>query len=211
MKLPERLHLKTLRNITKFKPIERNFYLRETIEVAEELLGQLLVRVIDKNLMAVRITEVEAYRGLLDPASHAYRGKEGRARIMFGDVGYAYVYLSYGVHYCINVVAKSEDQEAGAILIRSGEPVIGYQFMKLFHDREKCKISSGPGNLTKSLNINASYNGYDLTAGTELYISRGWLNKGEKIVSSTRVGISRATDKKWRFLIAGNCTVSKKP
>ncbi|MCL4344572.1 MAG: DNA-3-methyladenine glycosylase [Nitrososphaerota archaeon] len=211
MKSPERLQLKIPRNFTEFKPIDRNFYLRETTEVAEGLLGQLLVRTIGKNLMAVRITEVEAYKGLLDPASHAYRGREGRAKIMFGDVGLAYVYLSYGVHYCLNVVAKSKEQEAGAVLIRSGEPVIGYQFMKMFHNKDKCKISSGPGNLTKSLNIIGAYNGYDLTSGTDLHISQGWLNEGEKIIRSFRVGISKATDKKWRFLIAGNCTVSKKP
>ncbi|MGC8660953.1 MAG: DNA-3-methyladenine glycosylase [Nitrososphaeria archaeon] len=203
--------MKIPRNSTEFKPIDRKFYLRETADVAKGLLGQLLVREIGENLMIVRITEVEAYKGLLDPASHAYRGRGGRADIMFGNVGLAYVYLSYGVHYCLNVVARSADQEAGAVLIRSGEPVIGYQFMKTFHDGDKCKISSGPGNLTKSLNINATYNGYDLTAGTGLFISQGWLDKGEKILESARVGISKATDKKWRFLIGGNCTVSKKP
>ncbi len=209
--MPKRLPLKTHRNFTEFKPIDRNFYRRETTEVARGLLGQLLVRSIGKNLMAVRITEVEAYKGLADPASHAYKGKRGRAEIMFEDVGFAYVYLSYGVHYCLNVVAKSTDQEAGAVLIRSGEPVIGYQFMRRFRDKDICKISSGPGNLTRSLNINDKYNGYDLTAGTDLNISQGWLNEGEKILESRRVGISKATDKQWRFLIVDNCTVSRKP
>ncbi|WP_291493075.1 DNA-3-methyladenine glycosylase, partial [Desulfurella sp.] len=145
------------------------------------------------------------------PASHAFRGKRGRAKIMFETVGVAYVYLSYGIHYCLNVVAKSPQQEAGAVLIRSGEPILGYEFMKKFHNKDECKISSGPGNFTRALNIDSRYNGHDLTDKNDLYISGGWLNKNEKILQSRRIGISNGTDKPWRFLISNNCTVSKKP
>lgn len=203
--------MKIQSGFTEFKPIERSFYLRETVDVAKDLLGQLLVRIVNKNLIVVRITEVEAYRGPDDPASHAYRGKKGRAKIMFENVGIAYVYISYGIHYCLNVVAKSHQQEAGAVLIRSGEPILGYEFMKKFHDKDECKISSGPGNFTRALNIDSTYNGHDITDKSDLYISRGWLNAGEKILQSRRIGISNGADKPWRFLIENNCTVSKKP
>jgi len=202
--------LKIPKNFTEFRPIDRSFYNRETVQVARQLVGQLLVRNVNGNLMVARITEVEAYRGTDDPASHAYRGKRGRAAIMFEEVGIAYVYLSYGIHYCLNVVARSPDQDAGAVLLRSAEPVIGYEFMKRFHNGDKCEILRGPGNLTKSLSIDYKYNGCDLTSCPDLFISQGWLNDGEKVVESKRVGISRATDRKWRFLIADNCSVSKK-
>ncbi len=190
------------------EPIPRSFYKEETVEVAKKLLGQLLVRRFGYRFLILRITEVEAYRGRDDPASHAYRGNKGRASIMYGDVGYAYVYLSYGINYCLNVTSRSGKQEAGAVLIRAAEPIFGVDLIES-KKGSICKAASGPGNLTKALKVDLRFNGYDLTKKGLLFIARGYLNEWEKIASSPRIGISRGKEKLWRFYLEGNCSVSK--
>jgi len=111
------------------KPLPRSFYSRDTVLVAKDLLGKTLVRKTGSKTISGIITETEAYRYKDDPASHAYRGKTERNKAMFGQVGRAYVYFTYGMYHCFNVVAKSQNYEAGAVLIRALYPKKGVNKM----------------------------------------------------------------------------------
>ena len=110
------------------KVLPREFYARETVKVAKELLGKYLVRKYNDKIISGIITETEAYRYKDDPASHAFRGMTERNKAMFGEVGRAYVYFTYGMYYCVNAVARSKNSEAGAVLIRSLKPSEGIDF-----------------------------------------------------------------------------------
>lgn len=191
--------------------LSREFYSRDTVEVAKSLLGKMLVRVIDGNILSGMIVETEAYTRD-DPASHAYRGVTARNKVMFGDVGHAYVYFIYGNHYCLNVVAKSKDMEAGAVLIRAVEPIQGIEFMMRNRGRSARisieMLTNGPGKLTKALSIDSRHNGLDLTVGGELYIEEGQSIKDRDIVATGRIGISEGIDRLWRFIIRDNRFVS---
>ncbi len=195
-----------------YEPLPRVFYARDTISVAKELLGKLLVRVIDKNIiLSGMIVETEAYT-LNDPASHAFKGINNRNRIMFGDVGYAYVYLIYGNHYCFNVVAKDSSMSAGAVLIRALQPIDGIDVMQKVSRSgggRDDRIASGPGRLTKALSIGKEHNGIDLTVRGPLYIAHYVNIDKEYIVATKRIGITKATDKLWRFIVKDNKYVSK--
>ncbi|HET6458282.1 MAG TPA: DNA-3-methyladenine glycosylase, partial [Nitrosopumilaceae archaeon] len=109
--------------------ITRSFYDRDTVDVALDLIGKLLVRRIGKKIISGMIIETEAYRYKDDAASHSFVGMTERNKAMFGQVGKAYVYFTYGMHYCVNVVAKNNDFEAGAVLFRALEPIEGVDFM----------------------------------------------------------------------------------
>jgi DNA-3-methyladenine glycosylase len=208
-------------------PLQREFYLRETLEVAKELLGKVLVRCLPGNaLLEGRVVEVEAYRGTVDPASHAYRGLTERNKPLFGEVGHAYVYFVYGNHYCLNVAARSSSMEAGGVLFRGMEPLNGIEDMlrnrgfkkkESLHRRTKgftplWPLTNGPGKLTKAMQITVKQTGIDLTdPSSELFI-RGDPDANNKfeIVSSRRIGVSRAQYKRWRFYAKGSRFVSKK-
>ncbi len=182
------------------KILPRSFYSRDTVKVAKDLLGKTLVRKIDGHILSGTITETEAYRYIDDPASHAHRGMTKRNKAMFGEVGKAYVYFTYGMHYCFNVVAKSEKVDAGAVLIRALKPQKGIP--KMIQNRKTpvfSNLTSGPGKLTQSLEITKSQYGEDLAQHSTLYITEG-IESG-KIVSGPRVGIKNATDKLWNFKI----------
>ena len=183
------------------KPLPSSFYNRDTVTVAQELLGQILVREIDGGRLSGRIIETEAYTGPGDPASHAFRGPTPRSRIMFGPPGVAYVYFCYGVHHLLNVVTE-KDGTAGAVLIRGLEPVEGVDQMMNNRKQQKEKgLMNGPGKLTQGMEITLSLNGWNLTKGKELYIIEGKTKPGERIITAPRVGIRKGTDKFWRFLI----------
>ena len=183
-----------------------DFYSRHTAIVARGLLGKKLVRLYDdgsgkpKRLTGI-ITETEAYGSKNDPASHAFNGITNRNSVMFGDVGKAYVYFVYGMHHCMNVTARSPTTEAGAVLIRSLLPVEGIAIMIGFYNvKNKLNLANGPGKLTKALDINRSHNGINLAdLRSELHIEDGIVPK--KVVSTPRIGISRATEKCWRYAI----------
>lgn len=184
-----------------------DFYSRHTAIVARGLLGKKLVRLYDdgsgkpKRLTGI-ITETEAYGSKNDPASHAFNGITNRNSVMFGDVGKAYVYFVYGMHHCMNVTARSPTTEAGAVLIRSLLPVEGIAIMIGFYNvKNKLNLANGPGKLTKALDINRSHNGINLAdLRSTLHIEDGIVPK--KVVSTPRIGISRATEKCWRYAIA---------
>jgi len=182
------------------KPLPRSFYSRNTVIVAKDLLGKTLVRKSGSKIISGIITETEAYRYKDDPASHAGRGETERNKAMFGQVGRAYVYFTYGMYNCFNVVAKSQNYEAGAVLIRALHPKKGVN--KMIKNRKTnvmTNLTSGPGKLTQSLNITKKQYGEDLAKISQLFITKGVEPK--KIFSSPRVGIKNGTDKLWNFKI----------
>jgi len=191
--------------------IERKFYSRNTIDVARDLLGKILVRIIDGKVISGTIVESEAYRSTDDPASHSHRGKTERNSVMFGEVGHAYVYFTYGNHYCLNIVAKEDNTPAGAVLIRAIEPIEGVSFMRRYRKTsDPYNLTSGPGKLTQALKVTKRQNGVDVTKKEELYVVNGKHIDESEIVATSRIGIRVALDKPWRFLIADNEFVSKK-
>jgi DNA-3-methyladenine glycosylase len=184
--------------------------------VAKDLLGKKLVRTIRNNnnnmqfRLAGIIVETEAYGYSDDLASHAYVGPTGRNKIMFGDVGKAYVYFTYGNHFCLNVSARRSKVEAGAILIRGIEPVEGIELMRQFRPVDDIySLTSGPGKLTQALNITSLLNGIDMTnSESEVYIEFG--KRPKRIVTTPRIGITRALDKEWRFVDPSSPFISRK-
>ena len=195
---------------SEFKPLSRSFYNSSTVSVAKRLLGKLIIRKLNGRIIAGKIVETEAYTsGEHDPASHAYRGITKRNKVMFGKNGISYVYFTYGMYFMFNVVAKNKTEDAGAVLIRALEPIKGIKIMGLNrHVKNESNITNGPGKLTQAFAIDKKFNGIDLTKKGKLYITNFEPRK-EEISSSTRIGISFARDKKWRFYLNGNRFVSK--
>ncbi len=189
------------------KRLDREFYNRSTLKIAKELLGKYLVIEKDGNYVSGKIVETEAYIGLDDPASHAYRGLTPRNKVMFGEPGYAYVYLTYGMHHCLNFVTERKGFPA-AVLIRALEPEGGIEIMK---ERRKTKdlksLTNGPAKLCQALGIDRTLNGTDLCSDIIYVEDRG--SEPAKIVSTSRIGIREGKEKKWRFYIANNEFVSK--
>ena len=168
--------------------------------VAKELLGKRIVRRMGRAEISGIITETEAYRHKDDPASHAHRSITERNRVMFGKVGISYVYFTYGMHHCFNVVAKNRKTKAGAVLIRSIHPEKGIKAMQKNRRQDNVKnLANGPAKLAQALHITKEQYGLDLTSDSTLYITEG-IDKG-KITSSPRIGIKEATDKLWNFKI----------
>ncbi len=195
------------------KPLPRSFYERSSIEVAKNLLGKILVRKVADGVMAGKIVEVEAYGGPEDPASHARFGLRPWNRVMFGEVGRAYIYRIYGLHYCLNVVAKSRNEIAGAVLIRAIEPIKGIDLMFKFRFKNSkgkiTELTSGPAKLCKAMKIDLTLNGTDLTIEGPLYIAENSDEEFE-ITVTPRIGVKEGLDKLWRFYIKNNRFVSRK-
>ncbi len=180
--------------------LPREFYLQDTVKVAKNLLGKKIVRKIGNQEISGIITETEAYKHKDDPASHAFRRITDRNKAMFGDVGMAYVYFTYGMYYCFNVVARHPRTAAGAVLVRAIEPEKGIKIMQKNRKNKDVRIlTNGPAKLTQALEITREHYGIDLTKHSKLFITDGI--KPKKIVSSSRIGIKEATDKLWNFKI----------
>ena len=195
--------------------LPRDFFARETETVARDLLGVWLLRDSAEGLTGGPIVEVEAYGGPEDKASHTRAGRTKRTAPMFGQVGHAYVYLVYGMHECLNVVAYS-DREAGAVLIRAMEPRLGVDLMRARRGGRpdpESKLASGPARLCQALAVTRAFDGHDLTTDEQL-----WLALPEdgasppEVAVGARIGVEYATegwsDRPWRFWIAGNPSVS---
>jgi len=178
--------------------IPRKFFQRDTVIVAKELLGKKLVRKIGNKTISGIIIETEAYRQSDDAASHAYNGITPRNKAMFGQVGCAYVYFTYGMYYCVNIVARNHKYKAGAVLIRALEPVDGIDIM-IKNRKNKTNLTDGPAKLTQALRIDKKLYGEDLIKSSNLYLTNG-ISK-YKITSSSRIGINKAIEKKWNFRI----------
>lgn len=191
--------------------LDQSFFACDTCIVAQELIGCYLVHELNGAKLIGKIVETEAYLGLSDPASHAYRGKTDRNAPMFGPVGHAYVYISYGIHYCFNIVARVPQMSAGGVLIRALEPVEGIEIMKKNRGLScPITITNGPGKLTQAMGITLAHKGMPLTQESKLYLFKKVPSKQQLIIRSERVGISQAKDKPWRFYLADNKWVSKK-
>lgn len=199
--------------------LNREFYSRDTLTVAKELLGKVLVHRTEGHILKGRIVETEAYLGLEDKGAHSYGGKKTkRLETMYGGAGRAYVYLIYGLYSCLNTVTQREGVPEG-VLIRAIEPIenlhkmLEYRFNKKYEDLtsyEKNNISNGPGKLTMALNIDRRLDKEDLT-GDRLYIETDGL-ENFKIIKTTRIGIDyaeEAVDYPYRFYIKDNPYVSK--
>ncbi len=181
------------------KPLPRKFYLQDTVTVAEQLLGKILVRQIGDNILSGIISETEAYRNTDDPASHAANKITQRNKAMFGQVGNAYVYFTYGMYHCINAVARSKEFDAGAVLIRAVIPKKGIDIMKKNRQTDKeNNLSNGPGKLTQAFDITRNHYGVDLTKKGQLFIAYAKPHE-KKILKKPRIGIKKATHLKWNF------------
>lgn len=177
--------------------LERDFYNRNTLKVAKELLGYKLCRKINGKVLSGIIVETEAYTQN-DPSCHAYRGKTPRSITLFKQPGLAYVYFTYGMHHCFNVVTESEET-AGAVLIRALEPI------------EPLSSTNGPARLCREMQITRELNEVDLTSKKScLWIEEGIKISKNQIHTTTRIGITQAADYPWRFYVKDNQFVSKK-
>jgi DNA-3-methyladenine glycosylase len=174
---------------------------------AEQVAPLLLGTVLRHGDVAVEVTEVEAYEGLSDPASHAFRGPTPRNGVMFGPPGHLYLYFSYGMHWAANVVC-GPDGVAGGCLLRSGRVVEGVELAReRRHGAPDRDLARGPGRLTQALGLSREHYGVDLFAGGPVRLEAG---SGEpfEVAAGPRVGVSRAADVPWRFWVAGSRYVS---
>ena len=175
-------------------------------QVAPRLLGAVLERELDGVVVRVRIIETEAYHQT-DAASHSYRGQTPRTAVMFGPAGYLYVYFTYGMHYCMNVVTGSEG-EGSAVLIRAVEPLDGAELLADRRGKTGIELTNGPAKLCQALGIDKAMNGHNLQQ-PPLRLLPGEQVPAADIVQTTRIGISQAQDVPWRFYLRGNPYVSR--
>jgi DNA-3-methyladenine glycosylase len=190
------------------RPLPTEFYLRPVLEVARDLLGRLLVHDAPEGRSAVRLVEVEAYDGSgKDPASHAFRGQTRRNAVMFGPPGRLYVYFTYGMHFCVNVVCAPVGV-AQAVLLRAGEPVLGAELMAARRPASSPRdLARGPARLTEALGLDAWANGADLRAGPVL-LTEGWPVPEAEVAWTGRVGVAAGAERPWRALVATSRYVS---
>ena len=190
------------------RPLPRKFYNRGAADVAHDLLGAILVRSTDQGLSSGRIVETEAYLPTDDAASHSFRGLTPRNASMFGPPGHAYVYTIHA-RFCFNAVTE-EKGVGSAVLVRAIEPLEGMELM--VERRGKYATNNlvrGPARLCEALDVDRSWDGWDLTDGEQLWIEQGATPLSDRqIVVTSRIGISTAQDKMLRFIVQGNKYVS---
>ena len=196
----------------------REFFARPSVPVAPDLLGCVLEHQTEAGLVAVELTEVEAYAGASDLASHAYRGKTARNAVMFGPPGHAYVYFTYGMHFCVNLVCLGNGS-ASAVLLRAGRIIEGEELARARRTKVTATVSfrdlaRGPARLCQALDIDRSLDGADVCVPDSPLRMR-WPEAGttarsaeRKVASGPRVGISVAAEVPWRFWVEGDPTVS---
>jgi len=185
------------------RPLPRRFYERDASEVAPDLLGRLLVRVVDGARMVGRIVEAEAY-GREDPGSHAYRGPTGRNASMFGPAGRAYVYISHGIHNCLNVVCQAPT----AVLLRAVEPLEGLDAMALRRGLDEPRLlCAGPGRLAQAMGVTLADDGMPIYRRVGLWIAAG--EPVRDVAVTLRIGMSDAVNRPWRFVERGTRFASR--
>lgn len=196
--------------------LDRSFYARDALDVARDLIGCLFVHRHPEGEIAVRLVETEAYRGSEDPGSHGYRGMTPRTRTMFGPPGHLYVYFTYGMHWCVNVVCG----EAGvcqAVLLRAGEPREGIERMRvnrggIANDR---LLASGPARLAQALGISKPHDGVSLLRGGSFFCAEDEVTyemRAGAISQTNRIGLAagRGDDIPWRFVVPGHAHASRR-
>jgi len=197
--------------------LERAFFDRSTQVVARDLLGVWLLRSTPDGLSGGPIVETEAYGGPEDRASHARAGQTRRTTPMFGEVGRAYVYLVYGMHECLNVVAYS-GAAAGAVLIRAIAPELGVDLVRSRRRRPTAptdRLCSGPAMVCQGLGVDRSFDGHDLTLGEGLWLAHppARVTSMDRVGASSRIGVAYAgewAERPWRFWLTGHPSVSRK-
>ena len=185
-----------------------NFLNNDPVNVAQRLLGCELLRIDGQERMSGIIVETEAY-DQIDIASHSYKGETPRTKVMFGKPGFAYVYFTYGMHYCLNVVTGPAGY-GSAVLIRAIEPLEGenYMYKNRGWKMNKQSLTNGPAKLCQALNISKQFNGHDLHKKPLQLVIKPAINSN-RIAQSNRIGISRGNDLPWRFYLKNNKYVSK--
>lgn len=176
------------------------------VDVAQKLLGCYIIKQTSSSKIIVKIVETEAY-DQYDPASHSFRGMTNRTKVMFGPSGYLYVYFTYGMHYCCNIVVGPKDHGA-AVLIRAVEPIEGREILEQYRPAQGFNITNGPAKLCQALAIDTSLNGHDLHT-PPIILKVGEPIKKKGIACTKRIGIAKATDQLWRFYIKDNPYVSR--
>jgi len=189
--------------------LPRAFYARPTVGVARDLIGKTLYRQTQDGVTAGVIVETEAYVAAIDPSAHGYRGKTPRNAVMFGPPGRAYVYFTYGMHYCLNVVTE-DDGAAAAVLLRALEPTLGLPLMRArrgerIADRD---LARGPGRLCAAMALALAENGLDLQGDSLWLAETPDFPPDAPVVATPRIGITQAADWPWRFVLAESRWVS---
>jgi DNA-3-methyladenine glycosylase len=190
--------------------LPRSFFARDPLVVAPDLLGAVLVHTVDGTSVAVRLTEVEAYLGEgEDPASHSHRGLRPRNAVMFGPPGHAYVYFTYGMHWCANVVCRPAGV-SGGVLLRAGEVVAGHEVARRRRPASKrdVDLARGPARLASALALTGADNGRDLCDAGELHFLAGPQPEPDRLRTGPRVGVAGGATSPWRFWLADEPTVS---
>jgi len=197
-----------------WRVLPRQFFDRPVLSVAPALLGCVLVHETEEGLVAVQLAEVEAYRGESDPASHAFRGETARNAVMFGQPGHAYVYFTYGMHFCVNLVCQPPG-EAGAVLLRAGPVVEGANLAAARRGTRRVagrELARGPARLCQALGIGRAQNGADvcdLRGPLRVLAPAGFSGLPATLVrSGPRVGVRLGAEDEWRFWVAGDPAVS---
>lgn len=196
----------------KSRKLSREFYDRPTLEVARDIIGKGIVFNSPQGRFSARIVEVEAYIGKTDPACHAFGRRTSRCEPLYGNPGYSYVYMIYGMYYCFNFVTESKD-EAAAVLLRAAEPEVGIELMRdnspsLANSRPENRLLNGPGKFCRSFGINSQHNCLDLIEG-EIYLEDRSGKVGQ-IGVSERIGIAKGIDLPWRFFDSTSQSLSRK-
>ena len=202
--------------LASLKMLNETFYTRKNVvKIAKDLLGKIIVTNFDDQLTAARITETEAYNGIVDKASHAYNNRRTkRTEIMYANGGTVYVYLCYGIHHLFNVVTNIQD-EPHAVLVRAAEPVIGIDIMLQRTNKKKLDhtLTSGPGNVSKALGIYTHHTGSDLKSHNLFIADDGIKISKQNIIATARIGVDYAAEDAllpYRFFIKDNKFISGK-
>ncbi|MGW0537575.1 DNA-3-methyladenine glycosylase [Streptomyces sp. NPDC003032] len=193
-------------------PLSRDFFDRPVLEVARDLLGRVLVRDSDEGPIELRLTEVEAYAGEVDPGSHAYRGRTPRNDVMFGPPGHVYVYFTYGMWHCMNMVCGPEGM-ASAVLLRAGEITVGAELARKrrLSARNDKELAKGPARLATALDVDRSLDGADLCGdpASPFTVLAGTPVEADQVSEGPRTGVGgEGSVHPWRFWTANDPTVS---
>jgi DNA-3-methyladenine glycosylase len=196
--------------------LTRSFYARDAISVARDLIGCILVHDSREGRTALRLVEVEAYRGVIDPGSHGYRGITPRTEVMYGPPGRLYVYFTYGMHWCANIVCAKEG-ECEAVLLRAGEPIEGIDLMRARRPKTTSprQLAAGPARLAQAMGIGRQHNGATLLRGGDFFAAadaQTHAHRAGEVVETVRVGLAagKGDEIPWRFVIPGHPYASRR-